>query len=64
MTKWKAVQIVMGAIPLGIVEAQTEEEARRMAAELCPGAPAQNPCPACEVHRFDEGVAVQLLDED
>lgn len=64
MAKWTAIQLVVGVIPLGVVEADTEEEARRMADELRYSAPAQDPCPTCDIHRFDEGVDVQRIDRD
>lgn len=63
MKKWKAVQIVVGVIPLGEVEAETAQEARKLANELRYSQPAQDPCPTCQLHRWDEGVDVKEVDD-
>jgi hypothetical protein len=62
MSRWKAIQIVVGVIPLGEVEADTKEEAKQLADELRYSAPAQDPCPTCKLHRWDEGVDVKEVD--
>jgi len=64
MTQWKAISIMMIGRPLGVIEADNEETARRLAREMLGPTPAVDTCPRCGGKIVDQGIDVREIEKE